>query len=226
MRMKTVAFVPVKLNSERLPMKNIKPFTNGEPLIRYILKTLQQVSAIDEIYVYCSEESIKAYLPDGIQFLLRDAYYDLPTTKFNEVLQSFAQLKDADTYVLAHATAPFLSAASIALGIGKVNREGYDSAFSVQALQEFIWKDGKPFNYSLNAIPRTQDLEVWMVETCGLYIYRKDLILKEGKRIGKRPYLIQVSKMEACDINTEEDFYLADALYHYGRMTGGLSWTT
>ena len=28
--MKTVAFVPIKLNNERLPGKNIKPFTNGE----------------------------------------------------------------------------------------------------------------------------------------------------------------------------------------------------
>ena len=46
MRMKTVAFVPVKLNSERLPMKNIKHFTYGEPLIRYLFKTLLQVSAI------------------------------------------------------------------------------------------------------------------------------------------------------------------------------------
>ena len=47
--MKTVAFVPIKLNSERLPMKNIRPFTNGQPLISYILKTLLTVKEIDEI---------------------------------------------------------------------------------------------------------------------------------------------------------------------------------
>ena len=29
--MKTVAFVPVKLNNERLPGKNTKPFHNGNP---------------------------------------------------------------------------------------------------------------------------------------------------------------------------------------------------
>lgn len=37
----TVAFVPLKLNNERLPGKNTKPFTNGKPLITYILSTLQ-----------------------------------------------------------------------------------------------------------------------------------------------------------------------------------------
>ena len=36
--MKIVAFVPVKLNNERLPGKNTKPFTNGDPLISYMNK--------------------------------------------------------------------------------------------------------------------------------------------------------------------------------------------
>jgi CMP-N-acetylneuraminic acid synthetase len=218
--MKTVAFVPIKLNSERLPMKNIKSFTNGKPLIYYILETLQQVPLIDDIYVYCSDIAIKEYIPSGINFLLRDKYYDLSTTKFNKVLKSFAELIDADTYVLAHATAPFISARSISMGIQKVNFEEYDSAFSVSALQEFIWKDGKPFNYNPNDIPRTQDLEPLLIETCGLYIYSRDLIINKEKRIGDNPFFIQVSQIEACDINTEEDFYMADALYNYGRITG------
>lgn len=41
--MKTVTFVPIKLNNERLPEKNIKKFTNGKPLISYILISLKNV---------------------------------------------------------------------------------------------------------------------------------------------------------------------------------------
>ncbi len=215
--MKTVAFVPIKLNSERLPMKNIKRFTNGEPLIIYILRTLKKIPVIDEIYVYCSSEEIKSYIPDGIQFLPRDVYYDLPDTKFNDVLKSFAELVDADTYVLAHATAPFLRKESIEMGIRKVNLEGYDSAFAAVPFQEFLWRDHKPFNYDLQDIPRTQDLEKFYRETCGLYIYRKRLI-ERGRRIGEKPFLLPVTEIEACDINTEEDFYIADAIYNYRKM--------
>jgi len=218
--MKTVSFVPIKLNSERLPLKNIKSFTNGKPLITYILDTLLKVGELEDIYVYCSSDEIKQYLPEGVKFLKRDTYYDLSTTKFNEVLSSFAKLIDADTYVLTHATAPFMSAESISDGINKVNKEGYDSAFSASALQEFLWKDNKPFNYTLDNIPRTQDLDLLYTETCGLYVYRKELILNENRRIGKNPYIIPVSKIEACDINTEEDFYIADAIYNYMRMEG------
>ena len=59
---KVVALVPIKLNNERLPGKNIRPFTGGKPLINYTLSTLLEVSNISEIYVYCSNEEIKDYI--------------------------------------------------------------------------------------------------------------------------------------------------------------------
>lgn len=65
---KTVAFVPVKLNNERIPGKNTKPFDGGEPLITYILNTLKTVDKIDAIYVYCSDEEVVKYLPDVLDF--------------------------------------------------------------------------------------------------------------------------------------------------------------
>lgn len=218
--MKTVAFVPIKLNSERLPLKNIKKFTNGEPLLTYILQTLRTVQEIDEAYVYCSSEEIREYIPEGIRFLKRDPYYDLSSTPFNEVLAGFAREIEADTYVLTHATAPFMSRESISSAIQNVNSGKYDSAFAVNGMKEFMWKDGQPANYSLQHIPRTQDLETVYVETCGLYVYTRELILEQNRRIGDRPYLVKVSKIEACDINTEEDFYLADAIYNYRHMVG------
>lgn len=210
--MKIVAFVPIKLNSERVPQKNIRQFHNGKPLIEYILSTLVSVKELDEIYVYCSSEQIFDYLPQGVKFLKRDPYYDLSSTSFNEVLESFAEKIEADYYVLTHATAPFLSAKSISAAINAVTTQEYDSAFSVMELKEFVWKNGTPLNYSLDAIPRTQDLEDMYTETCGLYVYSRELILKKHRRIGDCPYLLPISKIEACDINTEEDFFIADAI--------------
>ncbi|MBP3922896.1 MAG: acylneuraminate cytidylyltransferase family protein [Ruminiclostridium sp.] len=212
--MKTVAFVPIKLNSERLPLKNIKPFTNGKPLIAYILDTLKNVNNVDEIYVYCSDEKITEYLPEGVKFLKRDPYYDLSTTKFNEVLSSFAKLVEADVYVLTHATAPFMSAQSIEKGVDAVTSGKYESAHAVTLLREFLWKDGKPLNYELDNIPRTQDLPDIYAETCGLYVYTSDLIINKGRRISDDPFLVEITKIEACDINDEDDFIIADAIFN------------
>ena len=216
--MKTVAFVPIKMNNERLPGKNTKKFSNGRPLISYILSTLTSVDDVDEIYVYCSNPAIQEFLPEGVKYLHRDERLDLSTTSFNEVLTSFAKDVDADIYVLTHATAPFISKETFHKAISAVRSGKYDSALSVQKMQEFLWKDGKPFNYSPEAIPRTQDLEPYYVETCGMYVYTADLINKEKRRIGYMPFMVEVSKIEACDINTPDDFAICDAI---ANLTGG-----
>ncbi len=210
--MKTVAFVPIKMNNERLPGKNTKTFSNGKPLISYILETLQKVSLVDEIYVYCSNPAICEFLPDGVKFLQRSNHLDLSTTSFNEVLTSFARDVESDIYILTHATAPFIQPDTFERAVVAVASGEYDSALSVSKLQEFIWKDGKPFNYSTDSIPRTQDLEPLYTETCGMYVYTRQLILGENRRVGHKPYLVEVSKIEACDINEADDFVIADAI--------------
>ena len=45
--MKTVAFVPIKLNNERFPGKNVKPFTGGKPLIAYADAIIETAKLFD-----------------------------------------------------------------------------------------------------------------------------------------------------------------------------------
>lgn len=211
--MKVVALVPIKMNNERLPNKNIKPFDNGKPLCSYILDTLLMVNQIDEVYVYCSDNKIQEYLPPGVKFLRRSEGLDQNTTKINEVLAAFAHDITADIYVLAHTTAPFITAESIQRGLDKVLSEKYDSAFSAKLIQEFMWSDGKPLNYSLNSIPRTQDLPIIFAETSGFFIYNSATIINKNRRIGINPYIVEVKKIESIDIDTPEDFEIANAIY-------------
>ena len=211
--MKTVAFVPVKLNNERLPGKNTKPFENGDPLITYILRTLRNTRGLDEIYVYCSDPSIQEYLPKGVTWLRRDPALDSSSTLILEVLRSFARDVDADTYVLAHATAPFISRSSIESGLMAVNGGEYDSALTVKKLREFLWINGVP-QYDTSRIPRTQDLGDIYAETTGLYIYKKELLMEQNRRTGDKPYLIAVSDIEACDINEPIDFDVAEMVFN------------
>jgi CMP-N-acetylneuraminic acid synthetase len=210
--MKVVAFVPIKLNNERLPDKNTKQFDNGKSLITYILETLNKIDEVDEKFVYCSQERIKKYLPEGITYLSRPETLDLSSTKINEVIDAFVNTIDADIYILTHATAPFIDVKTIREGIDKVKTNNYDSAFSVQKLQEFLWNEHLPINYDLASIPRTQDLPSIYLETTGLYIFTKTLWKNFGRRIGFNPYLIEVTKVEAIDINTYEDFFIANAV--------------
>lgn len=212
--MRTVAVIPIKMNNERLPGKNTKCFDNGEPLVTHVLKTVKSVNNIDEIYCFCSNEDIIPFLPQGVKFLKREEWLDLSTTSITDVLTSFANNIDSDIYVLVHATAPFITSKSIQKGVSAVKSGNYDSALSVKRLQEFLWKDDKPFNYSLTKVPRTQDLDPIYCETSGFFIYTKELMLNENRRVGHKPYLVEVSKIEATDIDEPEDFRIANAIYN------------
>lgn len=211
--MKTVAIVPMKLNSSRLPQKNIKSFTDGKPLCHYILSTLLTVKDLDEVYVYCSNPGIQRYIPDGVHYLKRSDALDRDTVKMNEVLQSFVKEVTADIYVMTHTTSPFISKESMEKGLEAVKSGEYDSSFSVKKLQDFLWRDGVPFNYDLANIPRTQDLPVLYMETSGFYIFRSSVITKWNRRIGNKPFLVEVGEIEAIDIDEAEDFMIADAVY-------------
>lgn len=214
-KMKIAAVVPMKLNNQRLPQKNTMAFHNGEPLCTYILKTLLSCKVIDDVYVYCSNEEIKKYLPDQCIYKKREACYDTDAASMNEILVAFAKEIQADVYVMTHTTAPFVRRESIENGIQAVLEGGYDSALAVKRVQDFMWKDGKPFNYDLDHIPRTQDLDPIYQETSGFYIYTRNVILKMERRIGNHPYMVEVGEIEGIDIDEKEDFVMADAIYNY-----------
>jgi CMP-N-acetylneuraminic acid synthetase len=133
-----------------------------------------------------------------------------------DIVAAFISQVEADAYLLAHVTSPFLRAASIRAGLRAVADEGHDSALSVTPLREFAWMDGKPLNYDLSAVPRTQNLPVIFVETSGFFVFRKEIAVEHGRRIGFNPKFVEVSKIEAIDIDYPEDFAIADALFNFG----------
>ena len=213
--MKTVAIVPMKLNNRRLPQKNTKCFTNGKPLCYYILSTLLTVQGVDEVYVYCSNPDIQEFIPEGVKYLRRSESLDQDTTKMNEVLQAFAAEVPADIYVMTHTTEPFVKASSMEKGLQAVVSGEYDSAFAAQKLQNFLWQDGAPMNYQMDNIPRTQDLPVLYEETSGFYIYKNEVMTRWNRRIGEKPFIVEVGQIEGIDIDEAEDFMIADAIYNH-----------
>lgn len=210
--MRTVAFVPIKLNSQRLPNKNILPIA-GQPLCWHIVNTLLQIKSIDDVYVYCSDDTVMQYLPEGVKFKQRDKKLDGNFIKGFEIYQSFISEIEADVYVLAHTTSPFIKRGSIETALSRVLKDENDSAFSAERIQTFAWYQKKPVNYDLNDIPRTQDMEPIWIETSAFYIFKKDVFTVYNRRIGFNPYIQEVSGLEAVDIDERGDYELALKLW-------------
>ena len=132
-----------------------------------------------------------------------------------EIIERFVQDVDADIYVLTHVTQPFTKAESIENALEKVKSGQYDSAFSAVALQDYMWYQGKPFNYDMTNIVRTQDLEPVYMETGAFFIFTKEVFTKLHQRIGKNPFIYEIDQFEAIDIDTAEDFEFAKIVAKY-----------
>ena len=208
MNEKIVAFVPIKLNSERLKNKNILPLLE-KPLCWHIFEKLKNVELIDEIYVFCSNPIIKKYIPNYVQFLKRDPDLDKNHTKGNDIYNAFINQVDSDYYLLAHTTSPFIKSETISLACKKVLFENFDSVFSVKKNQTFAWYNNEPINYDLNNTPRTQDLKPIFIETSGFYLFKRDIFINFKRRIGFNPFLLEVDFIESIDIDTKEEYELA-----------------
>lgn len=211
--MKTVALLPIKLNNQRIPGKNIRKFSDGTPLMALIQNACLNSKKIDEVFVYCSNSAVQDYILPGIKYLKRPAFLDTDQINSNDIIREFIKTVPADIYVETHATGPFTRTESIDACIEAVASREYDSAFLAKKIQEFLWQDGKAMNFDIQHFPRTQDLTPIYVEAPGAYVFTKETFEKYGRRVGVKPYIYEISEIESRDIDYPEDFDIADAIY-------------
>lgn len=217
--MKIVAFMPIKMNNERLPNKNIKALSDGTPLMHIMLNTLLELKlnkTLDAVYVFCSDKAICPYIPKGVEWIQRPDWLDSQEAKCGDLIGEFIKCVDADCYVLAASVAPFVTATHIKECIESVKNGGYSSAFAAKKLQNFLWANSKPVNFSLDCAPRTQDMTPYYCELSTPYVFTKQVYEKYGGRTGENPYICECSEIECVDIDYPEDFELANIIYMNG----------
>jgi len=216
--MRIVGLVPSRLNSERVPSKNIKKL-GGISLVNYTMRALNQVPLIDESVVFASEPSICEFIQHGLtfRFLERPQSLDSQNTKIQDIIREFLNMDKADIIVLLHITSPFLRHETISDCIEQVASGKFDSAFTAHAVNKFCWFRGKPLNYSLDKpTPRTQDIDPVIVEQSSLYVFKRDVFEKTGQRISDNSFVKYIDHFEGHDIDTPEDFRIAELIVNTG----------
>ena len=91
----------------------------------------------------------------------------------------------------------------------------YDSLLTVTKLKGFIWNDTKPINYNQKKAkwPKTQETNALNKVNSAIFINSKKNYIKYSNRIGKRPYLYELSRLHGLDIDEFEDFYFAEYIF-------------
>ena len=216
--MKIAAIVPMRHSSERVPGKNYRNFA-GKPLYAHVIESLLACEAISQVVIDTDspvilEDAARRF--PSVTLLERPDHLRAGEIPMNDVLLNTIRQLDADFFLQTHSTNPLLTAGSIHRGVEFFlkNYPIYDSLFTVTRLQTRLWDQlARAVNHNTNILLRTQDLPPIYEENSCMYIFTKDILERKHNRIGDRPYLLEISKEEAQDIDVEIEFRMAEFLY-------------
>jgi len=212
-----VAVVPMKGHSERVPRKNLRPL-HGRPLYHWIVRALQNARNIDEVVVETDSDEIEEDVAANfsLRVLRRPPELLGDEVPMNDLIAFHIEAIESDVYLQTHATNPLLSPLTIDRAISQFFSvcSDYDSLFSVTSIQTRLYReDGLPVNHNPEELLPTQQLPVLYEENSNLYIFtRASFKNNRNRRIGKRPCMFEIDKLEAVDIDNMNDFLLAEAL--------------
>lgn len=214
-----VALIPLKAHSERVPSKNIRPFC-GRPLFHWILQSLNDSRHVAQTVIDTDSEAIahdaKAYFDVRVLMRPRELWGDM--VGITPLIAFDISQVEGEYFLQTHSCNPLLSASTIDAAIERFFQSpDADSLFSVTPLQKrFYWPDGRPVNHDPRNMLRTQDLPPLLEENSNLYIFSRASFAANNHRIGARPVHFPMDPIEAIDIDTEEDFQLAEAVARSG----------
>ena len=216
-----VALVPMRHHSQRVPGKNYRPLA-GKPLYQYIIETLLAVPQIDEILVDTDSPPVMAGLrehyPD-VRVVERPEHLRADDIPMNEILAYDMSLAEADFYLQTHSTNPLLRAKTVQRAIETflANYPARDSLFGVTRWQTRLYDQlGRAINHNPAILLQTQDLPPVYEENSCIYLFNRQNFLTRRNRIGERPLMFEIPRLEAVDIDEEADFQVSEALVRMG----------
>lgn len=212
--MKVTAVIPIRQGSQRVKEKNLRPFA-GSDLLSIKIETLKQAVGIDEIIVNTdSEEAIELAISKGVSFHRREAYYASSECSGSDFFEHLGKVTDTDIFAYCPVTSPFVKTETIekAIELFKIDRN-HDCLSTVSLVKEFLWLDGKAINYDPQNAPNSQNLPNIEALNFGFTLIGREELIKNKNIIGKKPMFVQTSDIEAIDIDTPLDFFIAEQIY-------------
>lgn len=215
---KIICYVPARLNSTRLPGKNLKEL-GGKPMMDYIIEALKESSLKNsfwvntpslEIITHCKEKNVPVYE--------RNPKLDLPGTTTEDILIDFVKNIENSfdlneiSIILANPTNPLVESDFIDEFVQKFKESEKDVVASVNPIKHHLIREFKVINYEKGCNMGTQHLEpIYEMNWLLLGIKGKHLqeVLNSKKGILEGEINpINTPFPQHLDVDTQEDFDL------------------
>lgn len=222
----TLAVIPARGGSKRIPRKNIKPFC-GKPMIGYAIEAALQSKLFENVVVSTDDEEITEI---AIQFGAK-----VPFTRPPELSDDFAPTVPVIAHAIQHCdklgynidevcciypSVPFISINDLKTALDRLREGDVEFVFPVaqypSPIQRALMKNAdssiKPF-FQENVSKRTQDLEPSYFDV-GQFYWGKGKSWQSELNLHLHSAAIEIPEWRAVDIDTFLDWNRAEILFH------------
>lgn len=225
--MRSIAIITARGGSKRIPRKNLRPFL-GKPIIAYSIDAALGSGLFDEVMVSTDDAEIAAVARDlgaAVPFMRSAATSDDFATTADVLKEVVAEYRARgimpELACCIYPTAPFVTAVRLGEAFAKLTQSGADTVLPVTRFSFPIWRSFRRegervfYNWPEHAPKRSQDLPPAFQDAGQFYVFRPAVLERTGQLITDNTVGLELSELEVQDIDSEEDWALAELKYRH-----------
>jgi YrbI family 3-deoxy-D-manno-octulosonate 8-phosphate phosphatase len=223
---KLIVVIPTRKNSTRVKNKNTRRF-HDTTLLDIVLNKIITLKNIYKIIVSSNCEETKKIVDkySNVIYDKRDEKFctsDCKPSKWNVEIANIVKRYNGNHILFCHCVCPFILKNTYEKIIDHFyhNYNKYDTHILASKINEFIWYNNNPLNYKYgDSMPCSQNLPDYLTPCWGAVISNVDNIIKNKSLLGKNPYFLKINKIQAIDIDTNDEFIISELLYKNNLIT-------
>ncbi|MDX2064067.1 MAG: acylneuraminate cytidylyltransferase family protein [Bacteroidia bacterium] len=228
---KRIAIIPARGGSKRIPGKNIRPFL-GKPLIGWTVEAALESGVFEAVVVSTDDPEIAAVsrsLGAEVPFL-RAQFADDHSPVSLATLETLERLRTQlgrtyTTVVQLFAVCPLRNADEIVRAVANFEQQGlqfqlscFDAGWAHPWWAHTLAHDGRPtalFPEVMSGQVRSQDLAALYCPSGAIWVANIQALRAAGTFYGPDHRFFPLPWQQAIDIDTPEDFEMAEAIAAY-----------
>jgi len=226
----TVAIIPARGGSKRIPGKNLRPFS-GLPMIAWSIRAARRAGCFDRVVVSTDDPAIAGLaVAEGaeVPFMRPAALADDHTGTLPVIAHALGELPGADLACCLYATAPLVQSRYLREGLALLlSNPAKSYAFSVCGFpfpvqRALVLEDSGALTalYPEHSHTRSQDLPQAYQDAGQFYWGRREAWLRGDTLFSPCSLPVILPRHLVQDIDTEEDWKRAEFLYQALRAAG------
>lgn len=224
--MGTIAIITARGGSKRIPRKNIKEFM-GKPMLAYAIESALSSGIFDEVMVSTDDEEIAAIARRygaNVPFLRSEKTANDFATTYDVleevVLEYRKQGVEYDNLCCIYPCVPFLTGEILRNASHAKKEKGAAAlmpvvrySFPIQRAVRVNEEGWLEYREPINASKRSQDLEPSYHDVGMFYMVDTQVLLETKTLVPARTVLFEMDECCVQDIDTDEDWKLAELKY-------------